>query len=388
MRISLIATLAAVVLVTGALPATAGWDEGVAAFTSKNFETAAAEFQTVVDQNPDGFRGHYMLGASLRRLGRKEEAVNHLRKAYDLNPNDLSIQLELGNTYYSLRRHRDVAGLLGKLDASKLPASHRASLYQIRGQSRLKTDNVDGAFSDFQALAKLQPKNADVHFLLGSVALKADRIDSAITSLGNAVRLDGSDVEKKRTYANALIKKGRMSRDKTAKKTSYLKAAELAGEIVAQDASFENLILKVSAELGAGLFDKAAATGERAQKVNPNDWIVPFYIGQAYTSSGKFTQAEPALKKALELVKKPNDQKTIWKQLGFAYEKQKKYADSISAYQNAGDQAGVARVQENQKTAQFNEQVEAENAQIKAMEEEAKRLEDELKKLEGGGGTP
>ena len=34
----------------------------------------------------------------------------------------------------------------------------------------------------------------------------------------------------------------------------------------------------------------------------------------------------------------------IWRQLGYTYEKQKKFSKSIEAYQNAGDERSVARV--------------------------------------------
>ena len=85
------------VLAIGHTTALAGWDEGVAAFTSKNFQQAARQFQAIVKQNPDGWRGHYMLGLSLKNARRKEEALHHLRKAYDLNPNDLSVKVALAN---------------------------------------------------------------------------------------------------------------------------------------------------------------------------------------------------------------------------------------------------------------------------------------------------
>lgn len=111
-----------------------------------------------------------------------------------------------------------------------------------------------------------------------------------------------------------------------------------------------------------------------------------YYLGQAYTSAGQFAQAEAPLNTAKSKVSSPKDLKSVQRQLGFAYEKQKKYAASIAAYQNAGDQAGVTRVSENEKTENFNKQVEEENDVIKAMEAEAKKLEAELKALEQGGG--
>ncbi|MEM1179247.1 MAG: tetratricopeptide repeat protein [Acidobacteriota bacterium] len=366
-------------------PADAGWDEGVAAFKTKNYKVASQEFQKLVDQNPEGYRGHYMLGMSLARMDRKEEALNHLRKAYDLNPNELSIKLELGRAYLGVRRYQEVTKLLSTVEVSSLPAQAKGVFYQMRGEAYLKTNQNARALSDFSQLAKIKPKDANVQFKYGVLALKEDQLEKAITAIDRSVRLDPSAADKKATYANALIKKGRMTRDKTAKKSSYLKAAELAADVVAKDASFDNLMLKMSAELGAGLYDDAVKTGERAQAKNSSDWIVPFYIGQAYTSAGKFVESETPLRKALELAD-ANNQKKVWTQLGFAYEKQKKFADSITAYQNAGNAAGVQRVQENESIAQENERIEAENAQIRAMEEEAKRLEEELKKLEEGGG--
>ena len=387
MRRPMIATVIVLFAAASALPAFAGWDEGVAAFTAKNYKQAAAEFQQLVDQNPEGYRSHYMLGMSLQRLSRKEEALNHLRKAYDLNPNDLSIKLELGKAYFTVRRYNEVVSLFNSVDASKLPGTHQSALYQMRGEAKLKVNDVNGGYQDFRQLSKLRPKDAKVQYKYGAVALKADQLDAAISALDRAVQLDSKDPEKKETYARAMIKKGRIVQDKTTKKSSYLKAAELATAVVAAKPDFDNLMLLMSAELGAGLYDKAVTTGEKARAKNGSDWLVPFYIGQAYTSSDRHQQAEKPLKEALELTKKPGDQRKVWKQLGFAYEKQKKYSESISAYQNAGDQGAVSRVEKNLETSRYNQEVEANNEQIRRMEEEAKRLEEELKKLEEGGGV-
>ena len=93
------------------------------------------------------------------------------------------------------------------------------------------------------------------------------------------------------------------------------------------------------------------------------------------------------LRKATQLASvRPDDLKKIWKQLGFVYEKQKKYSDSMEAYEKAGDAAGVARARKNEETAAENERIEAENKRIEEMRKEAAELEKQLKELEGGGG--
>lgn len=367
------------------LPAEAGWDEGVAAFTKKDFKTAATEFQTLVEQQPESYRIQYMLGASLQRLGRKEEALNHLTKAYDLNPNELSVKLELGKAYFSSRRYQETARLLDTIEVGSLPASHRSALYQMRGEAKLKMGNESAAYGDFRELAKLKPNDSDVQYKYGVVALKADQLDAALSALDAAVRADQGDMDKKVTYANALLRKARGTQNKNQKKMTYLKASQLATAASKANPSFDNLMLEMSAQLGAGQYSEAVATGQKASAKNPRDWIVPFYIGQAYTSSDRYQQALDPLNKALELAG-PQDQKKVWTQIGWAHEKLKNYSESITAYQNAGDQVAVGRVRDNEKIAQDNEAIEAENARIKALEEEARLLEEQMKELEEGGG--
>ncbi len=369
----------------GALPAAAGWDEGVAAFTSKKYQDAVNEFQELVNQNPEGYRGHYMLGLSLEQLKRKEEALHHLRKAYDLNPNDLSIKVALGRAYFNVRRYGDVTKLLGSVDASSLPAKQQVAFYQIRGQAKFKAGNAQAAVADFKELARLKPSDAQIQYMYGTTALSLGQTDEGIAALNKATSLAPNDVDKKRAYAQALVKKGRMSRDKNAKKQAYLRASELAGEVAAKTGTYDDLMLKVSAELGSGQYKNAISASEAAIAKKSSDWLAHYYLGQAYSSDGQFGSAEAALAAAKTKTTKPDDLKLIWRQLGYTLEKQKKYAQSIEAYQNAGDQAGVARVKKNEETDSFNKNVEAENAAIKEMEAEAKRLEEELKALEGGG---
>ena len=379
-------SIAILSLLLMSLPAFAGWDEGVAAFTSKNFQGAVTEFQELVKQTPDGWRGHYMLGLSLEQLKRKEEALHHLRKAYDLNPNDLSIKVALGRAYKNVRRYGDVTKLLGTVDASSLPAAQRAAFYQIRGEAKHRSGESQGAVKDFAQLAKLKPDSAQTQYLYGTTALSVGQIDAGISALRKASQLAPKDNDMKRAYAQALIKKGRSTPDRATKKQSYLRASQLAGELVASDSGYDNLMLKISAELGAGLYAQAVETGNAAAAKSGGDWLAHFYLGQAYTSNKQYQEAVAPLEKAKGMTSKPDDLKTIWKQLGFAYEKQKKYAQSIEAYQNAGDQGAVARVKDNEETDRFNKDVEAQNSEIEKMKKEAAELEAELKALEQGGG--
>ncbi|MEM8890798.1 MAG: tetratricopeptide repeat protein [Bacteroidota bacterium] len=90
-----------------------GWDEGVAAFKSKNYRLATKHFQAFVASNPNSDKGHYMLGLSFEQMKDSKQSMNHFKKAYDLNPNDLSIKVALGRSYVNNRQYKAAFLVLG-----------------------------------------------------------------------------------------------------------------------------------------------------------------------------------------------------------------------------------------------------------------------------------
>jgi len=376
-----------VALLIGASAALADWEKGVAAFQKGDFQTAAQQFQELVDQQ-ESFQGHYMLGLSLGRLNRKEEALNHLRKAYDLNPNDLSVKLALADAYVNVRRHAETAKLLGTLssaDIGKLDAAKKKAVYQMRATSREESGDESGAYSDYKELAGLATQDAKVQFKYAILAANYGDERAAMTAIDRAANLDPNNQDIKRSYINMLKKQGRMTQDKTAKKQAYLKAVNLSKQLVAVSASYENVLLKCESELGATLYADATKTCQQAVTKKSNDWLAHYYLGQAFASNKQFKEAEAPLEEALKLAS-PADVKTVQKQRGFVFEKQKKYSESIAAYEAAGDQGSVARVKDNEATSMENKKIEEQNAEIERMRKEAEELEAELKKLEEGGG--
>ena len=361
----------------------AGWDEGVAAFKAGNFTEAAKQFQTFVDERPDVFQGHYMLGQTLAKLNRNQEAMSHLQKALELEPGNVGVQLALGKVYLSAGRYADAAGMLGKIDSSSLPAAQQTAVHQMMALALEKSGNFDSALDQLARAAKAKPNDADIQYQYGAAALRAGDGSGAVTALAKAVQLDPNDAAKQKTYAQALLRQGRTSQG-AAKTGAYQKAAAAAQKVVGADASYENLLLLAGAQLGAKQYDGALSTLKQAAGKNPNDWLPLYYQGQALTQLSQFGTAESTLKQALGKASASADKVTVWKQLGFVYEKQKSYDQAVTAYKNAGDSASMARVEENRKTDQYNQQIEEENEKIRALAEEEERLKEELKQLPGG----
>ena len=59
---------------------------GRAYFNSGQADRARATFEAFLDVDPSSHYGHYALGQSLKRLGRRGEAGTHLRLAVALSP--------------------------------------------------------------------------------------------------------------------------------------------------------------------------------------------------------------------------------------------------------------------------------------------------------------
>lgn len=379
----IISYLLAVLLLGTVAVVEAGWDEGVAAFKAGNFTEAAKQFQTFVDERPDVFQGHYMLGQTLAKLDRNQEAMSHLRKALELEPGNVGVQLALGKVYLSAGKYNDAAGLLGKIDSSSLPAAQQTALHQMMALALEKSGDSDSALDQLARAARANPNDANIQFQYGAAALRAGDGATATAALAKAVQLDPNDVNKQKTYAQALLRQGRTSRG-DAKTSAYKKAATAAQKVVSADGSYDNLMLLAGAQLGGKDYDGAMSTLKQAAGKNPNDWLPLYYQGQALTQLGQFQTAESTLKQALGKAASSADKVTVWKQLGFVYEKQKSYDAAVTAYKNAGDSASMARVEENRKTDQYNQQIEQQNETIRALAEEEERLKEELQKLPGG----
>jgi tetratricopeptide (TPR) repeat protein len=383
MRNYRIITVALLLLLTCSVTLQAGWEEGVAAFRAKNYAQAAEEFKAVVEEQPDWPGGHRMLGQSLLKLNRSQEALTHLRRAYDLQPDDVAVQLILGQAYVQAKRYRDASELLGNINVASLPKAQQGALHQMRAIAFDKTGQTSRAIQELARAVQLNPNSGDLQFQHGTMLFNNGDTAAAVQALEKAVSLDSGDPTKLKGYSDALLRYAREQRGQ-AKTAAYQKAVSAAGRLVSASDNFDNLMLLGGAQLGAGSYTDAAGTFQRAAGKNSGDWLPHYYLGQAYTSAGQFDNAQRALQAALDKTEVADERNRIWSQLGFVYEKQRNFQQAITAYRRAGDAAGVQRVEENAAIEEFNAGVAAEEAEIARLKAEEEELERKLKELEEG----
>ena len=363
--------------------AEAGWQEGVEAFKTGNFNQAAQEFQSVVEAQPEFAGGHFMLGQAYMRLKKNSDALTHLRKAYELEPSKLSHQFLLAQAYLGNGRYGESLQVLKKINPSSLPKQQQDAYQQMMAVALDKSGRSEEALSALRQVARNNPDNDAAWFAYGTAALKADELDQAVDALERSVRLNGRDSQKKELLAKALIQKARRTRDSNQKKSVYAKGVSVAEGLVSSDPSHANLLLLGELQLGAGQYDGAEATFRQAVGKNGNDFYSHYYLSQARTAQRNWTAAEESARRALDLARSEKDKKRVWVQIGFINEKMKNYEEAKIAYSNAGDQEGLRRVEENQRIAKENEEIEEHNREIEELKRQEEELERQLKELEG-----
>ena len=371
-------------LLAGAGVAEAGWEEGVAAFKSGKLDVAAREFQEVVAKQPDWSGGHYMLGQVYLRQGKAQEAVASLRKANELDGKNVSYQLALGTAYLKAGRYADAAEMLKRINPASLPKEQQASYQQTLAVALDRTGDSASAVDALKKAAAGKPNDGDAWYSYGTAAFNGGNTAEGVTALEKSVRLDPSDNNKRVAYTQALIRLGR-EKGGAAKQDAYGKAIEAGKALTAKSATFDNLLLLGEAQLGGKDYQGAVDTLQKATAKNGSAWLPYYYLAQAQTALSRYAEAESAARTALSKANADADKKQVWGQVGFVNEKLKNFDEAIIAYRNAGDDAGVNRVEENKRIAAENQQIEQHNKQIEQLEAEQKKLEQELKGLPGGG---
>ena len=382
--------LATALLVLGASTASAGWDEGVAAFKAGNYAQAIAEFQQFVEERTDEEAltvGYQMLAQSLLRGGKAKEAVAAFQKHLEMKPGDLGSQIGLGQAYYQAGMPRECVATLNRLNVGSLPASHQILVYQMRSASQATLGNTRGAAADLGKVADLKSDDAKTRFEYGRLLQSDAQLDAAITAYERAISMDGSKGEWKKTLVNALKIKGRTTQG-SAKTGIYAKAQDVARSLVASSASFDNLLLLGEMQLGGKSYDAAGSTFRQAISKKANDWHPHFYLGQAYGSLERYSDAEAPLNTALTLAPGGTEEKQIQDYLGFVLSKQNKYDLAISAYESAGNSAGAERVRENKRIQQENEEADEFNKNIEELERQREELRKQLEELPGAANEP
>ncbi|GII67238.1 hypothetical protein Skr01_73230 [Sphaerisporangium krabiense] len=168
-------------------------------------EDALADYEAVVERDPDFPEHHFNVGNILRRLGRDEEAVAAYERALSLSPPFPEAYYNLGDTRLELG---DVEGALRdfgytiELDPAHVDARvNRAGLLHELG-------DADAAWQDVTAGLEIAPANPHLLCLKGRLLAGRGVLDAARETLTEALRGDDRLAEAWASRGEVVFREG------------------------------------------------------------------------------------------------------------------------------------------------------------------------------------
>jgi len=252
-------------------------------------DQAEGELRKVVVANPDLFDAQRILGRMLlERAGndkpKLDEALEHLRAAFKLNPDDLSTGMAIAQIYINTGRPADAEKVLAQM-------------------------------------LERAPDQKLVNFNYAQVLTKLGRGDESKQYLERAVLLDP-------TFAPAILQLV----DIYQKENEWQKAADLIGPLMAEDPM--NLDLQRQQAffyLRAGQSEKARALFKSLADADPKDTRARFYLAEALSDLERYDEADKIYRSLLE--QSPEDADVL-ASFGISQVVQHKYDEAAKAFRS------------------------------------------------------
>jgi tetratricopeptide (TPR) repeat protein len=327
----------------------------------EHFDEAELAAQRLIEIEPDGLRGAYMLSrvlgaqrdyqgmvdalepavrraregeiapsqfASLlqrlsvahRQLGDHEAAIDSLREAIDLTPSNLGLQAQLAQAYLDAGQ-LDEAVAVVSLAQRESPSN--LALMQIEAQTLSARGDEGAAVAVLERALSQHEDQPVAHFALANMFSQQDRVDDAVRVLEAAeARFPDNTVVV--FQLGAVFERGQRYREAEG---AFRRALDLNPD----DAATLNYLGYMLAERGERL-DESVELIQRALELDPNNGSYLDSLGWAYVKQNRLELAEPPLRQASDQLRRNS---VVQDHLGDLLFRLERYAEAISAWERA-----------------------------------------------------
>ena len=305
-------------------------------------DKAIALYQDLIREVGSSSQLHFNLGVLDGRIGRFDEAIQELSRAYELSPDTLEVRVALGITYELNGQHDHAAAHYE--EAIQLdPRNPR--LYHYAARAHLNGKRLAEAAEDYRAVLALTPEDLDAIVGLMRVHIAQGEIDQAQTLLVHALdALEGP--------AELYVALGILYREAQAPQEA-IRAFERA---IAKRADYAQAYFYLGSQLDQlGRRVDARAQLHRTIALDPNHADALNYLGYLDAEEGvNLSEAKGLIERALAL---DPDNGAYVDSLGWVYYKMGRLEDAITQLERAArlldtdpvvfDHLGDAYVQRN-----------------------------------------
>jgi len=264
---------------------------GLAEFKQGEFEAAIAPFRSALAAEPNNMQARTLLGLSYYGTKRFDEAVKHLEIAARSDATNIQLHQVLAQSCLWAKKYSCALDEFRKIQEQDpdSAASHVLTAEALDGLGR-----TTEAIAEFQAAAKVAPREPNVHFGIGYLYWKQHKYDEAKRALEEELAIDSANPQ-----AIAYLGDIAMKQSDPEKALPLLKkAVQLKGDL--RIAHLDMGILLA----GRKEFPEALAALRRAEELDPSQPDAHYRMGKIYQQMGNSAASEKELAKVRELHEK------------------------------------------------------------------------------------
>jgi len=253
-----------------------------------DFEAAVDKIRYALEIDPDNALFHNHFANSLKALGQYDKAMFHYKRALELVPDYAEVHNNLGGLYQKIGDTENALRQYAKA-LSINPAYITA--HENLGALFMRQGKFDEARRQYNNVLELHPTSVNAHYQLGTIALQKNDLQQAEINFKKVLK-DSPD------HTFALNNLGVL----------YLKRGELqkAVDTFTQALAIDDAHVDARSNIAATFlhydrFENAITHYEEYIKHKPNDTEALYNLGVAYMAIGQHRTAEHYFKQTLEI---------------------------------------------------------------------------------------
>jgi len=296
--------LAILIIAPGAF-AEADWNEGLTAFNAENYQAAAEHFAEITRTNPSWAGGFYMLGRCQSELEQGKEAVESLRKAFDLDSADANIVIALSRELMSEGEFADTQEILESTSPSQLPPSLRSEAAGLLAAAMLGVGDAQDAVDILLERLSEDGANPALFRILGKAQDDTEDREGAFQSYSKAFELDPGESSGEAAMRTAFSLAGAALEAKQ-KTHWYRLALGIGSQLATEFPTAEHDLMAGRAAMGSEDFEGAERWFRAALSKNDHDPESSYLLGRSLVGLGRDDEAFDVFSAALNAT--PDDE--------------------------------------------------------------------------------
>jgi serine/threonine-protein kinase len=256
-------------------------------------EEALNDLNKALDIQPDNDAAHQLMGQVLQALGRREEARDHYLKAISIRPDYWRHHSMLGGFYYATGRFDEAIAAFTRV--TQLLPDNAGGFHNLGAVYYRKGDRTN-ALLNYQKAIAIQPM-AETHSAIGNIHFDEGRYDEALAAFLRAIAAAPSDGALRGNAGDAYARLNRLD----AARQEWREAVRLDAQALAINPNDATILARLALrEAKLGLRTDAEAHITRAVAFAANDAEVLYHAAVVRALAGDSERALDSLEKALK----------------------------------------------------------------------------------------